>query len=100
MNHQMIEIEPQCADASADISELELAAVLGGNASDVSGVEQASIVGRVGSWIITAIAKDMLFGSGTRGPTVPSNPSTGAHGQGGQGSSRGGGGGSGGASGR
>lgn len=77
------------------LTDLELLDVLGGNASDVNGPDQAGIVGRIVEYVVEKVVEDMLFGSGTRGPSAPENPSNGTRGRG----SNGGGGGAGGAGG-
>jgi hypothetical protein len=105
MNYQT-EIESQSqANPEMVLTELELLQVLGGGVSGVNendagpppSTQQAGFWDFAVRQAITYIVKDMLFGSGVRGPTVPSDPSTGAEGAGGQGDGAGG---AGGASGR
>ena len=71
--------------------------MLGGNISDVYGPDQASLGGKIIEYIVEKVVEDMLFGSGTRGPSQPENPNTGTRGRGSDGG--GGGGGAGGAGG-
>lgn len=98
MNEQTNQFQTLSQENSEmQLTDHELLDVLGGNASDVNGPDQAGIGSRIVEYIVEKVVEDMLFGSGMRGPSQSENPNNGTRGRGGNGG--GGGGGAGGAGG-